>query len=140
MGGDVDNPSYEEVYTDKTGHAEVVHFEYDPEKVSYENLLKLFWDIHDPTSLNKQGPDKGTRYRSAIFYHNEEQKEKAIKSRDELDNSDEFNKPIVTEIVPASTFYKAEEYHQKYYDKNGPDENCPTCSVVALLNMEDYQD
>lgn len=136
-GGDTKNPTYKEVCTDKTGHAEAVLIEYDPQKVTYELLLKVFWDIHDPTSLNKQGPDSGTQYRSAIFYHTDEQRILAEKSKEELDISDEFKQPIVTEIVPASTFYPAEEYHQKYFEKNGPSDDCPTCNILSSLDYLD---
>ena len=137
MGGHSENPTYKEVCTDKTGHAEVVLIQYDPKIVSYEILLKVFWDIHDPTSLNKQGPDFGTQYRSAIFYHTEEQRELAEKSKKELDASNEFDKPIVTEIVPATVFYPAEEYHQKYFEKNGPSSDCPTCNILDSLDYLD---
>lgn len=118
-GGQLPNPSYEEVCTDKTGHAEVVEVEYDPKEISFEDLLDVFWNNHNPTTLNRQGPDVGIQYRSAIFYHNDEQKEVAEKSKEELEKSGKFDKPIVTQIVPASTFYKAEEYHQKYFKKHG---------------------
>ncbi len=117
-GGHFKNPSYEDVCSDKTGHAEAVQVEYDPSKVSYEELLDIFWNIHDPTQWHRQGPDIGSQYRSAIFYHNEEQKKAAIASKEKLEKSGKYKKPIVTEIKPASTFYKAEEYHQKYWLKN----------------------
>lgn len=118
MGGNVDNPSYKDVcYTD-TGHAEVVHLWYDPEKVSYEQLVRIFFIMHDPTTLNRQGPDVGDQYRSAIFYHTPEQKEIAEKVKRELDASGEFKRPIVTEITAAAPFWKAEEYHQQYIRKN----------------------
>ena len=116
-GGKTKNPSYENVCTDATGHAEAVHVEFIPSKVSYEELLDVFWSIHDPTQLNRQGPDVGTQYRSAIFYHNERQKKAAIKSKEKLEKSGKFTKPIITAIVPVSEFYKAEEYHQKYLEK-----------------------
>jgi peptide-methionine (S)-S-oxide reductase len=119
MGGTKENPTYEEVCTDKTGHAEVVQVEFDPEQVTYEELLKVFWECHDPTQLNRQGPDVGTQYRSVIFYHNEEQRKLAEASKEELDKSGKYDKPIVTEITPASTFWKAEEYHQRYLQKRG---------------------
>ncbi|MBI2657486.1 peptide-methionine (S)-S-oxide reductase MsrA [Candidatus Woesearchaeota archaeon] len=118
-GGKMENPSYEEVCTDKTGHAEAVQVEYDPSKASYEELLDVFWSSHDPTQLNRQGPDVGTQYRSVIFYHNEKQKETAMKSKEKLQKSGKFSKPIVTEIVPAKKFYRAEEYHQRYLEKRG---------------------
>lgn len=118
MGGTTKNPTYKEVCTDKTGHAEVVHLEYDPSVVSYEELLSKFWSIHDPTQRNRQGPDFGTQYRSAIFYHTEDQRIAAEKSKEELRRSGKYQKEIVTEITPASTFYTAEEYHQKYHEKH----------------------
>ena len=119
IGGKLTNPTYEEVCTDTTGHAEAVQVEYDPNEISYDELLKVFWSNHDPTSLNRQGPDIGNQYRSAIFFHDEEQKKIAQKSKDELEKSGKFQKRIVTEIVPAPEFYKAEEYHQKYFQKHG---------------------
>ena len=125
MGGNLKNPTYEDVCTDETGHAEVVEVEYDPTKVSYEKLLEVFWKNHDPTQLNRQGPDVGTQYRTIIFFHNEEQKNAAIASKEKLQKSGKYNKPIATEIVPASTFYKAEEYHQQYLEKRG----LSTCNI-----------
>ncbi|MCV0398746.1 MAG: peptide-methionine (S)-S-oxide reductase MsrA [Nitrosarchaeum sp.] len=119
IGGKLANPTYEEVCTDMTGHAEAVQVEYDPNVLSYDVLLDLFWNNHDPTSLNRQGPDIGNQYRSAIFVHNEEQKQIAQKSKEKLERSGKFQKPIVTEITPAPEFYKAEEYHQKYFQKHG---------------------
>jgi len=119
IGGKLANPTYDEVCTDATGHAEAVQVEYDPSEISYDDLLKVFWNNHDPTSLNRQGPDVGNQYRSAIFFHDEEQKKIAQKSKEELEKSGRFQKPIVTEIVPAPKFYKAEEYHQKYFQKHG---------------------
>ena len=119
IGGQLQNPTYEEVCTDKTGHAEAVEVEYDPDEISFEDLLNVFWTNHNPTTLNRQGPDVGIQYRSAIFYHDEIQKEIAEKSKRKLDESGKFENPIVTEIVPAPTFYKAEEYHQKYFKKHG---------------------
>jgi len=119
IGGQLQNPTYEEVCTDKTGHAEAVEVEYDPDEISFEDLLNVFWTNHNPTTLNRQGLDVGIQYRSAIFYHDETQKEIAEKSKQELDQTDKFDNPIVTEIVPAHTFYKAEEYHQKYFKKHG---------------------
>jgi len=119
IGGHVKSPSYKDVCADRTGHAESVQIEFDPKQVSYEDLLDKFWELHDPTSYNKQGPDVGSQYRSAIFYHNEKQKEKATKSKQKLQKSNKFEgKKIVTEIVKATTFYKAEEYHQKYFQKH----------------------
>lgn len=119
LGGDYENPSYEDVCSGRTGHAEVVQMVYDSGKVGYDELLEVFWEMHDPTSLNRQGPDTGTQYRSAIFYHTPEQKAAAEASRDRLDASGRFSRPVVTEITPASTFYRAEEYHQRYLEKKG---------------------
>jgi peptide-methionine (S)-S-oxide reductase len=118
MGGNLKKPTYEDVCTDKTGHAEVVQVEYESEIVSYEELLEVFWEIHNPTTMNRQGPDVGTQYRSVIFYYNEEQKAKAIASKEKLQNSGKYKNRIVTEISPASTFYMAEEYHQQYFEKH----------------------
>jgi peptide-methionine (S)-S-oxide reductase len=118
-GGDYENPSYRDVCSGKTGHAESVQVEFDPNVVSYEDLLNAFWEMHDPTSKNRQGLDIGKQYRSAIFYHSEEQREKALKSRDELSSSGKYKEKIVTEIEPAREFFRAEEYHQRYYDKKG---------------------
>ena len=119
MGGTLENPSYRDVCGHKTGHAEVIEVTFDPEKVSYEKLLDVFWSIHDPTTLNRQGPDVGDQYRSAIFYHSGEQKAAAEASKAAQDRSGRFRRPIVTQIVPASTFWRAEEYHQKYLEKRG---------------------
>ncbi|WP_085520510.1 peptide-methionine (S)-S-oxide reductase MsrA [Tuberibacillus sp. Marseille-P3662] len=119
LGGDYENPSYEDVKSGKTGHAEVVQVEFDPNVVSYDALLNLFWENHDPTQLNRQSDDVGEQYRSAIFYHDNDQKAAAERSRADKVNSGAYKRPIVTEITPASTFYKAEEYHQDYLQKNG---------------------
>ena len=118
-GGQLPYPTYEEVCTDKTGHAEAVQVEYDPHEISFDELLDIFWKNHDPTSLNRQGPDVGKQYRSVVFYHDEEQKNSAEKSKEKLENSGIYQKQIVTEIVPAPEFYRAEEYHQKYFQKHG---------------------
>lgn len=118
-GGILKNPTYEDVCTDKTGHAEVVEITYDPQRISYEELLRVFWDIHDPTTKNRQGPDVGTQYRSAIFYHSPEQQITAELSKRNLEQSRKYNKKIVTEITKATTFYPAEEYHQQYLAKHG---------------------
>ncbi len=118
-GGSFKDPTYKDVCSGKTGHAEVVQVEYDPSKVSYEELLRVFWNIHDPTTLNRQGPDIGTQYRSAIFFYNPEQEAAAIASKQELQSSDRYQKSIVTEITPASEFYRAEDYHQQYFEKCG---------------------
>ncbi|MDH3277925.1 MAG: peptide-methionine (S)-S-oxide reductase MsrA [Nitrosopumilus sp.] len=119
IGGNLANPTYEEVCTDKTGHAEAVEVEYDPDEISYEELLNVFWNNHDPTTLNRQGPDIGNQYRSSIFYHNDSQKQIAEKSKEKLNSSGKFSKDIVTEIVSSPEFYTAEEYHQKYFQKHG---------------------
>ena len=118
-GGTFKDPTYHDVCTGRTGHAEVVEVEYDPSKVSYEELLAVFWNIHDPTTLNRQGPDMGTQYRSAIFFHNPEQEVAAKASKEQLQHSGRFKKPIVTELTPALPFYRAEEYHQRYLEKHG---------------------
>jgi peptide-methionine (S)-S-oxide reductase len=122
-GGHTENPTYKEVCTDRTGHAEVVDVEYDPSKVSYGQLLDVFWSSHDPTQVNRQGPDYGTQYRTVIFYHDDEQKAEAEASKQKLDASGRFSRPIATQIVPAGPFYRAEEYHQRYLEKRGL-ENC----------------
>lgn len=119
MGGKTKNPTYKEVCTDKTGHAEVVLVEFDPSVISYDQLLDNFWKIHNPTTMNRQGPDSGTQYRSAIFYFDNEQKKSAEDSKNKLQNSGKYKSPIVTEITPAGDFYLAEEYHQRYFQKNG---------------------
>lgn len=119
MGGHTVSPTYQDVCTDLTGHAEVVQVEYDPQEVTYEQLLDLFWSIHDPTTLNRQGPDIGTQYRSAIFYHTPEQKSAAESFKVRLEASGKVKKSIVTEILPVQEFYKAEEYHQQYLEKRG---------------------
>jgi len=118
-GGNLANPTYEEVCTDRTGHAEAVEIEYDPDEISYDELLNIFWNNHNPTSLNRQGPDVGIQYRSSIFVHDESQKQTAEKSKEKLNSSGKFSKTIVTEIVPSPEFYTAEEYHQKYFQKHG---------------------
>jgi peptide-methionine (S)-S-oxide reductase len=118
-GGHMPNPTYKDVCTDETGHAEVVQVTFDPAKVSYEQLLAAFWEMHDPTQVNRQGPDFGAQYRTAIFFHSPEQEAAAKKSKAALDASGKFRRPIATEITPASTFYRAEEYHQKYLEKRG---------------------
>jgi peptide-methionine (S)-S-oxide reductase len=118
-GGTLDHPTYQDVCTDRTGHAEVVQVEYDPQKVSYEQLLDTFWDCHDPTQLNRQGPDFGTQYRTAIFVHTPEQRTAAEASKAQREASGRYRRPIATEIAPAGTFWRAEEYHQKYLFKRG---------------------
>jgi peptide-methionine (S)-S-oxide reductase len=118
-GGKLANPTYENVCSDETGHAEAVEVEFDPARVTYERLLDVFWENHDPTTLNRQGPDVGTQYRSAIFFHSPGQKAAAEASRAKLGASGRYKRPIVTEIVPAETFWRAEEYHQRYLEKRG---------------------
>ncbi|HEX2532445.1 MAG TPA: peptide-methionine (S)-S-oxide reductase MsrA, partial [Chitinophagaceae bacterium] len=117
-GGKVENPTYQAVTTGETGHAECVQIQYEPEKISYDELLEVFWQVHDPTTLNRQGADVGTQYRSVVFYHNEDQKAKVEHYKTELNRNGAFSKPIVTEIAPAARFYPAENYHQEYYANN----------------------
>ena len=119
LGGTYENPTYHDVCTGRTGHAEVVQVDYDPSRITYDDLLTVFWEKHDPTTLNRQGPDIGTQYRSAIFYHDDEQKDAAIKSKEERERSGRYKRPIVTEITPATEFYMAEDYHQQYLEKRG---------------------
>lgn len=136
-GGTTDDPIYEEVCTGKTGYAEVVQITFNPKVVSYDELLKIFWKTHDPTTLNRQGNDVGTQYRSVIFYHNNEQKEKAEHYKEALDKSGAYSNPIVTQIVPFKKFYKAEDYHQDYFEKN------PTqgyCSFVIAPKVEKFKE
>ena len=118
-GGRTENPTYKEVCTDETGHAEVVQVTYDPAKVSFENLLEVFWGLHDPTQVNRQGPDFGSQYRTVVFFQTPEQEATAKKLKAELNASGKFKKPIATEITAAGLFYRAEEYHQKYLEKRG---------------------
>jgi peptide-methionine (S)-S-oxide reductase len=118
-GGHTKNPTYKDICTDKTGHAEVVEVEFDPSVISYDDLLNVFWQAHDPTQVNRQGPDYGTQYRSAIFFLTPEQEAAAKASKEKLQKSGQFKKPIATEITPASEFYRAEEYHQQYLEKRG---------------------
>lgn len=119
MGGQLPNPTYEKVCTDRTGHAEVVQVDFDPARISYERLLEFFWKIHDPTTPNRQGPDVGSQYRSAVFTHDDAQQEAANAVKERLQASGQFPRPIVTEVTPASDFWRAEEYHQQYFQKNG---------------------
>lgn len=135
-GGQRENPSYEQVCSGATGHAEVVQIVYDPSKISFDELLEVFWTVHDPTTLNRQGADVGTQYRSVIFYHNDEQKRLAEKYKKELGASGAWDQAIVTEISPATTFYSAEKYHQDYY-KNNP--NQPYCSMVIQPKVEKFR-
>ena len=125
-GGTVEEPTYRAVCSGKTGHAEAVQVEYDPSQVSYEQLLYLFWQIHYTTTLNRQVPDNGTQYRSVIFYSDDNERAAAEKSKQRLDASGKFRRPIVTQIVPATNFYRAEEYHQRYYERMGI---VPTCGI-----------
>ena len=118
-GGATDQPTYPEVCSGATGHAEAVEVAFDPDVLSYDQLLDAFWQLHDPTTLNRQGPDVGEQYRSVVFYHTPEQHEAAVASKDRLERDGRFRRPIVTQIVPAMTFYKAEEYHQQYLEKRG---------------------
>lgn len=132
-GGNVANPAYKQVCEGSTGHAEACQITYDPKQVSYAELLEIFWKTHDPTTLNRQGNDAGTQYRSAIFYHSDEQKQLADHFKKELDKSGAFDAPIVTEIVPAAKFYKAESYHQNYYNDNTLQ---PYCMFVIRPKVE----
>ena len=129
MGGHVKNPTYKQICYSDTNHAEVVQLRYDPEQISYEKLVKVFFKTHAPTTLNRQGPDVGTQYRSAIYYHDDEQKQTAEKIKASFDASGEFINPIVTEIAPAEEFWKAENYHQDYFKKNP---NHPACHIVNI--------
>lgn len=135
-GGHVVNPTYEAVCNKTTGHAECLNIEYDKTKITFDELLEVFWKSHDPTTLNRQGNDSGTQYRSAIFYHNDEQKQKAEKYKAELNESDVFNDPIVTEIKSFTIFYPAENYHQNYYNNNGAQ---PYCSYVIRPKVEKFR-
>jgi peptide-methionine (S)-S-oxide reductase len=126
-GGKTADPTYKDVCTDTTGHAEAVEVDYDPNKISFEQLLNVFWENHDPTQVDRQGPDWGTQYRSAIFFHSPEQEAEAKASKQNLDKSGRYRKPIATHIVPATTFYAAEDYHQQYLEKRG----MATCHIKA---------
>jgi len=125
IGGDLAYPTYKAVCTGTTGHAEAIEIAFDPEKVSYTKLLELFFKMHDPTLINRQGPDIGTQYRSAIFYHSSEQKAASEAAKAALDKSGKYKKPVATQILPATQFYRAEEYHQRYFEKNGG----PACHI-----------
>ncbi len=135
-GGHIKNPAYREVCNGNTGHAEVAQITYDPEVISFTELLEVFWQTHDPTTLNRQGNDVGTQYRSAIFYHNEEQKKLAEKFKKELDASDAFDAPIVTEISPLINFYEAEDYHQNYFNNN-PSQ--PYCAMLIRPKVDKFK-
>ena len=119
LGGTMENPTYRDVCSGRTGHAEVVEVTFDDDRITYDDMLTVFWDNHNPTTLNRQGPDIGTQYRSAIFYHDNEQKAAAVSSKEERERSGKYPSPIVTEITPASEFYEAEDYHQQYLEKRG---------------------
>jgi peptide-methionine (S)-S-oxide reductase len=135
-GGKVKNPTYKEICSGLTGHAEVIQLKFDPSIVSYEELLEIFWQTHDPTTLNKQGADEGTQYRSVVFYHNEVQKKAAEFYKAKLDAGKIFKDPIVTEITAAPVFYKAEEYHQNYYNLNT---SAPYCSYVITPKLDKFK-
>lgn len=135
-GGKIKNPTYREVCSGLTGHAEVCQIVYDPKKISFTELLEVFWKTHDPTTLNQQGADKGTQYRSAIFYHSDNQKEIAEKLKAELNKSGAYENPIVTEISPFTAFFKAEDYHQNYYNLNGKE---PYCQFVIQPKIEKFE-
>ncbi|MCF8259309.1 MAG: peptide-methionine (S)-S-oxide reductase MsrA [Melioribacteraceae bacterium] len=136
-GGHVVNPTYQEVTTGTTGHAEVTRIKYDPEIINFKELLEVFWKTHDPTTMNKQGADVGTQYRSVIFYHNEEQKNLAEVYKKKLDESGAFNNPIVTEISPLENYYEAEDYHQDYYNEN---KNQPYCAFVIAPKLDKFKE
>lgn len=135
-GGTVPHPTYEQVCTGTTGHAECLQIIYDPAVITFDELLEVFWEVHDPTSLNKQGADEGTQYRSAIFYHNEEQRQKAEHYKAELNKNGAYDKPIVTEITVFTKFYPAEDYHQDYYRLHGTQ---PYCSLVIRPKVEKFE-
>ena len=136
-GGHTENPDYKEVSNGETGHAECLQIVYDPAKITFDELLEVFWETHDPTTLNRQGADVGTQYRSGIFYHNAEQKEKAEKYKAELNKNGAFNKPIVTEITPFTKFYAAENYHQQYFENNN--NTNPYCRVVIQPKLDKFR-
>ncbi|HSU27722.1 MAG TPA: peptide-methionine (S)-S-oxide reductase MsrA [Chitinophagaceae bacterium] len=136
-GGHTINPDYKSVCTGETGHAESLQITYDPSKISFDDLLEVFWKTHDPTSLNRQGADVGTQYRSAVFYHNDEQRQKAEHYKKEIDKSGAYEKPIVTEITPFSTFYPAENYHQQYFENN--ENTNPYCKVVIRPKLDKFR-
>ncbi len=135
-GGARENPSYEQVCSGATGHAEVIQITYNPSEISFVELLEVFWSVHDPTTLNRQGADVGTQYRSVIFYHNEDQRRWAEEYKEKLNVSGAFASPVVTEISPAKTFYKAENYHQNYFNENG---GAPYCNIVIRPKVEKFK-
>lgn len=136
-GGQTEKPTYKEVCSGETGHAEALQIVYDTSKITFDELLEVFWETHDPTTLNRQGADVGTQYRSGVFYHNAEQKEKAEKYKAELNKSGAFSKPIVTEIAPFTKFYPAEDYHQQYFELNG--NSNPYCTIVIQPKLEKFR-
>lgn len=136
-GGATENPNYKQVCTGQTGHAESLQIVYDPSKISFAELLEVFWKTHDPTTLNRQGADVGTQYRSAIFYHNKEQKENAEKYKAELDKSGAYDNPVVTEITPFTKFYPAEDYHQQYFENN--ENTNPYCKIVIRPKLDKFR-
>jgi len=136
MGGQVKNPTYKEVCSGITGHAEVCNIIFDPKIISYKELLEAFWGSHDPTTLNKQGADTGTQYRSAVFFHSKEQQEEAEFYKKKLNDENAFGKPVVTEISPSGTFYVAEDYHQNYFNENG---DAPYCQFVIAPKVEKFR-
>ncbi|MDX5418269.1 MAG: peptide-methionine (S)-S-oxide reductase MsrA [Hymenobacteraceae bacterium] len=135
-GGHMENPTYKQVTSGTTGHAEVLQITYDPDKISYEELLEVFWKTHDPTTLNRQGNDIGTQYRSIVLYHNEEQRQLAEKFKQELDASGAFSDPIVTTVEPLQEFYPAEDYHQNYFNTHGHE---PYCSFVIRPKVDKFR-
>ncbi len=135
--GEIENPTYKQVCTGQTGHAECLQIVYDPMKITFDELLAVFWETHDPTTLNRQGADAGTQYRSGVFYHTQEQKEKAEKYKAELDKSGAFDKPIVTEVTAFSKFYPAEDYHQQYYENN--ENSNPYCKIVIRPKLDKFR-
>lgn len=136
-GGSVPNPTYNDVCSGNTGYAEVCQIKFDPDKISFEEILDVFWEVHDPTTLNRQGADVGTQYRSAIFYHNEKQKEIAERSKEKIETSGIFSDPVVTEITAYQNFYQAEDYHQKYF-YNNPDQ--PYCRIVISPKLKKFRE
>lgn len=135
-GGEADNPTYKQVSSGNTGYAEVCQISYDPDKISFDELLEVFWETHDPTTLNRQGADVGTQYRSVIFYHNEEQQKLAEEYKVKLEKAEIFDDPIVTEISPFTKFFAAEDYHQNYYNDNSSQ---PYCSFVITPKLEKFK-
>ena len=136
-GGNIENPTYKQVCTGQTGHAECLQIVYNPGRISFDELLAVFWETHDPTTLNQQGADIGTQYRSGIFYHHEEQKAKAEKYKAELDKSGSWDRPVVTEITPFTIFYPAENYHQQYFENN--ENNNPYCKIVIRPKLDKFR-